>query len=91
MEDCGFQVIRGIGVLAVYDIAHQIGVFFGLNPEKVYLHAGANEGAKSLGINCPKGVTLEMDELPREFEQLKLAPEEAEDFLCIFKNELKKT
>jgi hypothetical protein len=32
--------IRGIGDLAVYDIAHRIGAYLGREPEAVYLHAG---------------------------------------------------
>ena len=45
--------IRGIGDLAVYDIAHRIGMYLQHAPEAVYLHAGTREGARRRGCgNC---------------------------------------
>jgi hypothetical protein len=76
--------IRGIGELAVYDFSLRIGAFLGLSPTMVYLHAGARDGARALGL---KGVRLDPRELPPAFS--KLSPAEIEDCLCIYKNELR--
>jgi len=72
--------IHGIGPLSVYDISIRIGSFLGLEPELVYLHAGAKEGAKKLGI---KGQVVPKHDFPEAFEPL--SPAEIEDCLCIFK------
>jgi hypothetical protein len=75
--------IRGIGELAVYDIAHRIGMHCGKAPELVYLHRGAREGAAILGF---RGKTLDPKRLPSAFSRLTAA--EIEDCLCIYKREL---
>jgi hypothetical protein len=76
--------IRDIGDLVVYDVATWIGAHLGLNPERVYLHAGAAEGAKALGIRGRE--TVGRSELPAAFRRLRCC--EAEDCLCIFKDDL---
>lgn len=78
--------ITGIGPLMVYDTALRIGAFLGLEPEKVYLHRGARDGAKAIGLGKGKD-TLEVSELPGPFHRLR--PREIEDCLCIYKKELK--
>ena len=75
--------IHGIGRLAVYDISHRIGAFLDLEPENVYLHAGAREGAAILGIF---GSVIEKRQLPDAFAPLTAA--EIEDCLCIYKDAL---
>jgi hypothetical protein len=75
--------LRGIGGLAVYDIATRIGAFLGLEPKLIYLHAGTADGARSLGFS---GATMEVRHLPRAYWALK--PREVEDCLCIFKQHL---
>ncbi|MCE5972425.1 hypothetical protein LZA78_02835 [Sinirhodobacter sp. WL0062] len=76
--------IRGIGELAVYDIAHRIGAYLRLAPEKVYLHAGTRVGARALGFS---GSVVERAKFGPAFADLSAA--EIEDFLCIFKGALR--
>jgi hypothetical protein len=76
--------IRGIGDLMIYDTALRIGARFGLEPSRVYLHAGTREGARKLGLGKGRKF-LEMAELPIVLRKLK--PREIEDALCIFKDE----
>ena len=78
------QPIRGIGELAVYDTALRIGARFGLEPSKVYLHAGTRLGTKALGLAW-RNATLELTELPVELRTL--TARELEDLLCIYKDE----
>jgi hypothetical protein len=75
--------IDRVGALVVYDTALRIGVRFGLEPEKVYLHRGAREGARKLGFDASRA-TLDMNELPSAIR--KLTPRETEDFLCVYKD-----
>jgi len=77
--------IEGIGELAVYDTAHRIGVNLGLEPEKVYLHAGARVGARKLKLDSSKKC-LEVHEFPKPLRELK--PWQIEDVLCIYKEDL---
>jgi hypothetical protein len=77
--------IRGIGELAVYDTTLRVGACFGLEPTKVYLHAGTRKGAKALGLDCTRAA-IEMPELPLPLQAL--TAREAEDVLCIYKDGL---
>ena len=72
----------------IYDTAHRIGAFLGLEPEHVYVHAGTTVGAKALGLKSIDG-WVAMDDLPEVFRKLK--PYEVEDFLCIYKKKLKES
>jgi hypothetical protein len=76
--------IRGIGPLAVYDIAHRIGAYLKLEPKLIYLHAGARKGARALELN---GNTLRPEEVPSELHSLR--PAEIEDVLCIYADDLR--
>jgi hypothetical protein len=76
--------IRDIGNLVVYDVATWIGAHLDLHSVRVYLHAGAAEGAKAVGITGRK--TISKSELPEAFARLRCC--EAEDCLCIFKEDL---
>jgi hypothetical protein len=78
------QPIRGIGEVAVYDTALRVGARFGLEPSKVYLHAGTRLGAKALGLAW-RNAALELTELPIELRTL--TARELEDLLCIYKDE----
>lgn len=75
--------IRGIGDLAIYDIARRIASFLHLEPEHVYLHAGTCQGAKAIGLH---GKRIAREQLPIGFEDLTAA--EIEDLLCIYKDTL---
>ncbi len=77
--------VWGIGALTIYDTAQRIAVNKGIEPEKVYLHAGTKEGARALGLSVGKGFLVRR-ELPKEFSRLRLY--EIEDCLCIYKDHL---
>ena len=79
------EPIPGIGELAVYDTALRIGARFGLEPTRVYVHAGTRDGARALGFDGRR-TTIEMDELPEPLRGL--SAREAEDLLCIYKHSL---
>ncbi len=80
--------VRGIGPLAQYDFALRIGARLGRKPERVYLHAGTRKGAAAVGLPTAGRMAIEMHELPRAFQSL--TPWEAEDALCIFKDEIRR-
>jgi len=82
--DRHIKPIRGIGELAVYDIAHRIGAYLRHAPEAVYLHAGTREGARALNF---AGKTIDVSELPAGLRKLSAA--EIEDCLCIYKDALR--
>ncbi len=77
--------IQGIGELMVYDTAHRLGAFLGLEPERVYLHAGVRVGAVALGFKKSRK-WIELGELPKAFR--RLSAQQIEDCLCIYKREL---
>jgi hypothetical protein len=79
------EPIPGIGELTVYDTALRIGAHFGLEPERVYVHAGTREGARALGFENRR-TTIDMNELPEPLQ--RLSAREAEDMLCIYKHSL---
>lgn len=79
--------VSGLGELYLYDTAFRLGAFFGYLPGLVYLHRGTREGAKALGIDA-SGEYVRMEELPMPIR--RLVPHEAEDFLCIFADKLKR-
>jgi hypothetical protein len=77
--------IDRVGELCVYDTALRIGARFRHEPKKVYVHAGTRDGIRKLGLDSRRE-TIEMDELPAPIR--KLRPREAEDFLCVYKDDL---
>lgn len=83
VEVCTTSIDR-FGVLSVYDTSLRLGAHLGKWPEVVYLHAGTKKGCKALGV-ATKGGKVEMEKLPQEVRVLE--PHQAEDFLCIFKDE----
>jgi hypothetical protein len=87
-----FQLVRGgavsgFGELAIYDTALRLAVRLAKFPMAVYLHAGTRKGAAALGLNVDRA-TIPMDELPGPLQ--KLEPDDAENFLCIYKDRLSK-
>jgi hypothetical protein len=83
VEDCTAHIYR-FGILAVYDTTLRLGAFLGLWPEVVYLHAGTKKGCKALGV-AAKGGKVKLSVLPLPIRTME--PYQAEDFLCIFKDE----
>jgi len=86
----------GFGKLAIYDTAVRIGAKKNIFPEFVYLHAGAKIGADNLHLEQSEG-KVTINAIPAEFRGLQSPPLDnirlcvyAEDFLCIYKNELVK-
>lgn len=77
--------IRGIGELTIYDTADRIGAYMNLRPEHVYIHSGVRAGVRALGLDH-RAEKLEMSEFPAPFR--KLRPDQLEDCLCIYKDEL---
>jgi hypothetical protein len=83
------ESIKGVRELYVYDCASRLGAHLGLQPERVYLHAGTREGAKNLGLLTQRGVRtrwLEPRNLPLALRTLP--PSDVENLLCIYKAEL---
>lgn len=76
--------VVGLGETTAYDVARRLGVWLNLKPTSVYLHAGAAEGAKHLGI---KEKIVELNKFPQELQ--KLDATHAENFLCIYQEKLK--
>lgn len=62
----------------MYDVAHRIVAYLGLEPEHVYLHRGTRVGARALGLGRGRQ-WIDLAELPDEFGRLTLA--ETEDCL----------
>lgn len=90
LHDLVLQVedrVDGLGEVWTYDVATRIAANRKLEPERVYLHAGTRKGAKALGLSVRAGA-LDMSDLPREVQRLTSA--QAEDFLCIYKDEFGK-
>lgn len=80
--------VPGLGAVWTYDVATRIAAKLKLDPQRIYLHAGTRAGAKALGLPTRAGV-LEMSDLPHEIR--RLTPGQAEDFLCIYKDELRRS
>lgn len=76
--------VKGFGDLSIYDSALRIGAFLGIEPDKIYLHAGTKKGAKNLGVDIRGKKVISKDELPSVFRKMK--PVELEDLLCIYKD-----
>ncbi len=75
------------GALAVYDMARAVGDHFNTRPRDVYLHTGTLHGARALDWKTQGGI-LEIRDIPSRVRS-KLKPYQWEDFLCIYKDELK--
>ncbi len=73
-----------LGALTTYDIVAAIAAYLKLELDEVYLHAGALEGARHLGIRVGGRRSIPVRELPPALR--RLSPAEAEDVLCIYKD-----
>jgi hypothetical protein len=77
---------NGIGPLYLYDVAFRIGAYLNILPLKVYLHAGALDGANRLvsKMKTRKGY-LEVHELPPALRRLPAW--QVEDFFCDYEKQ----
>jgi hypothetical protein len=87
LVDKSLHEISGLGELYVYDTTLRIGAYSSLWPEHVYLHAGTRKGARALGFSG-KVSRVDPVDFPTVIQQIR--PHEIEDFLCIYKAELRK-
>jgi hypothetical protein len=84
--------VKGFGELAVYDSAVRIATYLDITLDKVYLHAGAQEGAKQLErkglipVNSSSLDCIQVLDMPKPLQ--KLHPIQIENFLCSFKSEI---
>jgi hypothetical protein len=78
------EPVQGAGALYAYDVAERIGAKLRLEPEKVYLHAGAAVGAARLGLDTSRRA-IERSSLPTALQ--RIAPGEVEDVLCIYRDD----
>jgi hypothetical protein len=78
--------VRNIGPVTKYDITTGIGAYLGWQPGRVYLHAGAAEGARAIGVKAADGHSAPLEAFPIELRGL--GPYHLENLLCIFKHEL---
>jgi len=78
----------GAGELFCYDVALRIGHKLNLLPEKIYIHAGTKIGLENLLKRKIYEKTIDKRKLPEPFCSCELTPDQLEDFLCIYKEEL---
>jgi hypothetical protein len=78
--------VPGAGILAHYDITNRIGSYFRYNQTVVRVHAGAWEGATVLRLKIQNG-QVSLEDLPLELRSLGAM--HVENFLCIYKDDLK--
>ncbi|MCT7991714.1 hypothetical protein [Laspinema olomoucense] len=76
--------VKGLGETTAYDVAQRLGMWLNLAPDLVYLHAGTAKGAAVFNIT---GKTAFLSAFPPEIQ--KLGATHAENFLCIYKDNLK--
>ena len=82
--------LKGFGELAIYDTALRVGHLLNHLPERVYLHAGVRDGARTFRIEHAASQWIEVGELPSFLQGIE--PFIVEEFLCIYKDgELKGT
>lgn len=80
--------VKGLGPLAIYDIATLLGHRFGFRPTTVYLHAGTLQGARQL-FGTPN-ISRDNRLTPKQMRRVSpLEADEIEDFLCIYKKQLR--
>ena len=78
--------VPGAGILAHYDITNRIGSYLRYDQTVVRVHAGAWAGAAVLGLKIQNG-QVNLEDLPPELRSLGAM--HIENFLCIYKDELK--
>lgn len=85
--------VKRFGELSIYDSSLRIASSLQIEPDKVYLHAGARAGIEVLeqkgyvksGLSKKKAITME--DLPQEFQGMK--PLEIEHASCFLKDRMK--
>lgn len=86
--------VAGFGELSIYDAAVRISAYLGFKPTQVFLHAGTRTGAKYLeekgllGESLSQKDTLPVSDFPQPTQKLDAL--QLENFLCSFKDEIKK-
>jgi hypothetical protein len=81
--------VKGFGELSIYDTSMRIAIHLDIEPDKIYLHAGARKGMEILEEKgyVKKGSSkkkyVEITEMPKPMQQLKAA--ETEHMLCSMK------
>ena len=73
--------------LTVYDTALRLGFYLNKLPEKIYMHAGAREGAEKIRGKTENYFLLKKF-LPEPFKSCDLKEYELEDLFCIYKDKL---
>lgn len=92
-----FQVVteckvKGFGELSIYDTSMRIASHLNIEPDKIYLHAGARKGLEILEEKgyvkdgSSKKKYVEIKEMPKQMQQLKAA--ETEHMLCSMKDRM---
>lgn len=80
-----FSSIKGIGGLTKYDTALRIGNFIDFFPDKIYLHAGALQGAEIILQRKITESYIYVNDLPKPFQTSDLSTADIENMLCICK------
>lgn len=86
--------VAGFGELSIYDAAVRISAYLGFKPTQVFLHAGTRIGAKHLegkgllGEDLSQKNTLPLSDFPLPVQKLDAL--QLENFLCSFKDDIKK-
>lgn len=84
--------VKGFGELSIYDTSMRIASHLNIEPDKVYLHAGARNGMEILEEKgyveqgSSKKKYIEIKELPKPMQHLKAA--ETEHLLCSMKDSM---
>ena len=79
--------VHMIGPTTAYDVATRIGAFLNLHPDRLYFHAGVEDGLRALGVPNLKGRTcLDYHELPYPLNHIDVY--DVEDFVCAYRQEL---
>lgn len=81
--------VKGFGELSIYDTSMRIASHLNIEPDKIYLHAGARKGMEVLEEKgyvkqgSSKKKHIEIKDMPKPMQQLKAA--ETEHLLCSMK------
>ena len=84
--------VKGFGELSIYDTSMRIASHLNIEPDKVYLHAGARKGMEILEVKgyfeqgSSKMKFIEIRDMPIQMQQLKAA--ETEHLLCSMKDKM---
>lgn len=84
--------VKGFGELSIYDTSIRIASHLNIEPDKVYLHAGARKGMEILEEKgyveegSSKKKYIEIKDMPKPMQQLKAA--ETEHLLCSMKDRM---